>query len=227
MVKKETRMTSDKHEKTAAAAVEKAQAVEAKLREKRRIAQEGLIELDERLDSLAFDAHTGDSKAAGALKELRHNRAALVLDIESIESALTTAGRKVAAAQAAAAREDESRRAELARPIAERLAMRAAAIDEGLAAARNNLAGFYADMNELARLGAPTPSGALVQAVVTRSTEAALVGIYEKVRPVPPWQRHSFSDLFDGWRRPALNWSARVLGDELAAPTPATIEEAA
>ncbi len=186
-----------------------------------------MIELDERLDSLAFDAQTGDSRAAGALKDLRHNRAALVLDIESIASALATAGRKVASAQAAERLADEKRRAELARPIAERLTMRAAAIEEGLAAARENLAGFYDDMTELARLGAPTPSGALVQANMTRSTDAALIGIYEKVRPVPPGQRYSFAELFGGWARPAEMWAARILDGERATPAPAKAEAVA
>jgi hypothetical protein len=219
MVKKETPMTNQAQEKTP---VEEARSIAAELEDKRRDALRNLAEIDDTRAALAFDAMTSGGEAAKRVKALDAERLRIASDVESLNAAIAEAGRRVEAAQAAADREDERRRAELARPIAERLKMRAAAIDAGLAAARENLAGSYDDMRELARLGAPAPSGALIEVNVTRAMDVGLVGLHEKVRPVPPGQRYSFAELFNGWASPCLTWSARVLDGE---PAPASAAE--
>ncbi len=199
---------------TGRTALQAAREVEAALDGKRAAALRTLAEVDDARAELAFDAMTVGGEAAKRLRALDAERGRVAADVASLEAAIVTAKRHVAGAEAAATRADERRRAGLALPIAERLRVRASAIDEGLAMARDNLRGFDDDIAELGLLGAPVASRELLQVNITRATDVALVGIYVKVRPVPPDQRRSFSELFESWSRPVELWAGRVLGDE-------------
>ena len=198
--------------------VEKARAVQSGLEGKRVAALKSLAEVDDVRATLAFDAHVSGGEPAKRLKALDAERVRIAADIESLNSALSEAGRRIATAQEAARREDERRRKKEALPLVKRQKELGRSIAAGLLAARECLREFKQNMSELALLGAPVAGGALVEVNLTRALDSALAGLHPKARPVAPTDRHEFSELADSWMISVEGWARN---DERAAPTSA------
>jgi hypothetical protein len=166
------------------------------------------IELSGERDEIAYKAHIEcDVKAAKRLAEINTEFGHLENEIASLSAALAEAGRRAEAATAAEAAETERKRAEQAVPIVRRLEERGAKMDVAIQSYCEHFAAIQADLDELARLGAPTPSRALVEVNGHRAHDSALTALGDKfVRPVPPLQRHSFDQLLTGWALPAQRW---------------------
>ena len=192
-------------------AIKQAEATQAELTKRLAAAREALADIVARRDDLAFEAQTGDAEARKVTAALATDAAALVDEIRSLEAATAEAGRRVTAARDSAAKEVDRERAAKARVIAVRLETRGAAMDAGLSAFKAAYSGLIDDMRELALLGAPAPSVALIDVNLRRALDSALGGLHTKVRPVPPLQRHSFDELAGGWARPSERWAAGIL----------------
>ncbi len=166
---------------------------------------------EERRAALAFEAETGDAAAKRSISELTKAAAALDVDVQTVEAAIAEAARRVRAAAEASSRQAERDKARKARAVSARLAGRGAALEAGLNQVREAYRAFQDDLRELAALGAPAPSAALVDVNSRRALDAALDGLHVKARPVPPLERHGFSELCAGWAQPSERWAAGIL----------------
>jgi len=186
-----------------------------------------IASIDER--QLALEAERAElaftaviEKNTDAVKRLANVNAEITeivtVTLPTLNAALREAQRREAVATVAAADEDIRERAKKARPIAERLAERGKKMDLAIAEYREQFSGIDQDLNELARLGIPTASRAIVAANLRRSHDAATSGLDKLGRPVPPNQRHTFDGLLRGWATPSINWIAEKLGKTTTAP---------
>jgi len=166
------------------------------------------LELGGERDEIAYKAHVErDAKAAKRLAEINAEFGHLENEIASLNAALAEAGRRAAAASAAEAAEAERQRAEKAALIVPRLVELGATMDQVSATYVDGFREIEKLLNELERLGVPTPSRALVSVNMNRAHDSALTPLGDKfVRPIPPTQKRSFSFLLKGWVLPAQNW---------------------
>jgi hypothetical protein len=170
-------------------------------------ARAAIAEIDARRSAIAFDAIAqGDGESKKALAKAHADRAARQSEIADLEFALAQAKRHIVEAGNAEAAAAAQARAELAAPIVARLAARGALMDSAIRAYREHYVAIDADLTELDRLGAPIPSRQLVAVNLRRAGDAALMGLDEHSRPIPPNQRHSFESLLRGWAQPGINW---------------------
>jgi hypothetical protein len=194
-----------------AEAIEKAERVRAELEARLAAAREALAANLAKRDGLAFAAATGDATASKMIGALAKEAATLADDIRSLEAAVAEAGRRVTAARLDADHEAKRQAARKAREVLVRLTARGPALDAGLTQVREAYHGFQDDLRELAALGAPAPSGNLIDVNSRRALDAAMSGLHSKVRPVPPLQQHTFDELCRGWARPSERWAAEIL----------------
>jgi hypothetical protein len=163
--------------------------------------------------AVSLGAQTGAPGARRKLDEMIAEAPAIDAEARSIEYAIKAARAVLADARAAEAREADRRRAEKVRAILARFLTRGAALDEGLRQAKEAYAGLQDDLREIAAMGVPAPSAALVDVNMRRALDAAIGGMHSKIRPVPPSQRHGFAELCKGWAQPSERWAAQALGE--------------
>lgn len=191
--------------------VQEAQRTQADLVKRLTTARKDLDANEERRAAIAFEAETGDAAARRSIAELTKAAAALDVDIKTVEAAVVEAARRVRAATEDLGRQAERDKARKVRAVSARLAGRGTALEAGLNQFREAYRAFQDDLRELAALGAPAPSAALVDVNSRRALDAALDGLHSKMRPVPPLERHGFAELCAGWARPSAQWAAAIL----------------
>jgi hypothetical protein len=171
-------------------------------------AKAAVADIDKRRAEISLAAlGDGDADAKRKLAQLHKERATAVAELEDITAAITAARQRAVAALEAETANEERERATRAKPIVQRLEARGAKMDEAIKVYRENFAAIKDDLNELARLGAPTPSRYLVEVNTHRAHDAALTPLGDTfVRPVAPTQRRTFAFLLNGWALPARNW---------------------
>jgi hypothetical protein len=170
------------------------------------------IELEAERSELAFEAMVEkNTKATKRLDEINTEIGRVAnVTLPTLRAALDGANKREAVARTAAADEDARSRAEKARPIIERLIERGAAIDHALKTFGVNFTAIQADLDELQRLGVPTPSRSLVAVNLRRAHDAGLP-MDGSTRPVPPMMRHSFDSLLRFWAQPGFAWISTKL----------------
>jgi hypothetical protein len=197
--------------------ITEARTVLAQLEDKAAATRATIAEINERRAELSFAAHGAANQAAKkALDKANADRTAGLGELEEYEHAISEARRLCAIAEAQDDQEAARQRAEVALPIAERLAERGKKLDAAMREYCEHYAAINDDIDALARLGVPTPSRALVAVNLRRAHDAAMASLDKTSRPVPPNQRHSFSSLLTGWAQPSLNWITSKLNKKAA-----------
>jgi hypothetical protein len=188
------------------------------LRNQISVLEDRQLKLGAERDELAFASIVErNGQATKRLNEITAEFVTIANEIATLNAAIAEAGRRADAAAKAASAEAERKRAEQAEPIAKRMAERGAKLDAAIKEYCEHYAAIQADIDELARLGVPIPSRAIVQVNLRRSHEAHTASIDKVARAVPPHGRHTFDKLTQGWAVPALNWIASKLNSKNAA----------
>jgi hypothetical protein len=190
---------------------DEARAVLVELESKAAATRAAIAEINGKRAELSFAAHTGQPAAQKALAKANTDRTAKVSELEEIEHAISEARRLCAIAEAQEDQEAARQRAEQALPIAERLAERGKKLDAAIREYQEHYTAIADDITALARLGVPTPSGALVAVNLRRSHDAALASFDRHARPVRSHERVTFESLVRSWSAPALNWISTKL----------------
>jgi multidrug efflux pump subunit AcrA (membrane-fusion protein) len=158
-------------------------------------------------DAIAYSALIdSDAKASKRLTDIAAEIGTLDYETIAIAAALAEAGRRAEAAIAAEKAEAERERARQAEPILKRLAARGKKLDEAMAIVGAEYGGVADDIDELIRLGIPTPSRDLVRVNLRGALDSATMFLDRTSRPIAPGKRRKFFDLTPGWARPGLNW---------------------
>jgi seryl-tRNA synthetase len=194
-----------------------ARTILADLEKKAAATRSVIAELNERRAALSFAAHAAaDQEATKTLAKLNTDRIAALAKLEELERAIAEARRLIAIAQTGEDEEAQRKRAEEARPIAERLAARGKKLDAAMREYCEHYAAIDADINELVRLGVPVPSRDLVRVNLRRAHDTATSPLDKTSRPVPPTMRRTFDSLLTGWAQPGLNWISGKLKNAAA-----------
>jgi hypothetical protein len=161
--------------------------------------EERVMMLTSERDSLSYAAHVeNDPKARKRIEAIGHELAAVSSEEAALNAALTEAGKRLKAAEATARAAEEGSRARKALQLGKQLRDQALAMD---AAARGLFATFEdlrATAIELNRMGA-MPSIGMIDAACRRAILSASTGTRLQLEPVPPGERHSFTELADRW----------------------------
>jgi hypothetical protein len=158
-------------------------------------------------DSIAYEALV--QREDGAIKRLsaiNDELQRIAADTAGLRAALAESGRRAEAARAVELATAQRKRAETAKPIAERLAERGVKMDKAMSEYLAEFAGMKADIAELTKLGVPTPSHSIVKINMRNLHDGATYNLDSSSTWVPPDKRRSFASLSQGWAKPALNW---------------------
>jgi chromosome segregation ATPase len=172
-------------------------------------ARSALAQNEEKRNELAYAVETGDADARKATEALAIAATKHAADIRSLQAAVAEGGRRVSAAEDGRQREAARVKAQEARIVLTRLADVGAALDSALRSAVVAYASLQSDLRQLGELGAPAPSGALVQVNLKIALDSALGGA--GAAPVAPLSRRSFADLCVGWSAPGIAWASEIL----------------
>ena len=196
---------------------EEARAVLAELEKKAAATRAEIAEINEHRAGSSFAAHaSADVEATQTLKKLNIDRIAALARLEELERAIAQARQLIAIAQTGEDEEAQRKRAEQARPIAERLAARGKRMDEAMAVVLAERAGIDADAEALARLGVPVANADLRRVNLRRWIDAATMSFDKHARPVPPGERTTAEALTTTWMRSSLQFIADKLNNAAA-----------
>jgi hypothetical protein len=167
---------------------------------------------------IAYAAHTGDDAARARLDELIAEDASLAGEIASLAEAAAEARNRLAEAQRAEAQAAER---DLAGDVVKKVrefrkhGTELDRLAQQLVTQFTNLADEAATIRAL---GVPLAASGLIRVNCARALQSALIPAGLDVERVPPNQRHSFTELVDGWTRGAEVWAKARLAEPTQQP---------
>jgi hypothetical protein len=182
--------------------IEKAEATIADLERKRVAANEAGRALADEQAAIAFSAHAdGDAKAHKRLDEVNASLAKHGFEVASIDAAIKQAQAKLHEAERAEAQRVDAERQAKAQAVAQRMIERAKTTDAALKAAVEGLIGMKQDVDELHLLGCAKPTWMQFQTMGWLALQTAMGQTQwaDRIDPVPPGQRTTFTDFVRAW----------------------------
>jgi hypothetical protein len=172
--------------------------------------------------AIAYDALTGDAKAARRLQDICSALAVIDQEIASVHAAIQEAARRVAEAddQERAKREAEKRKQAMA--LSADLVAQASDLDAHLQTFFKMYNSFRNEMIELNRLGAG-PNINVVDSVCRRALETASMGTRLQLVHLAPTDRVTFEELATSWKAHTAAWAL----DKSAGQNKPKVKEAA
>lgn len=166
-------------------------------------------------EAVAFAALAeGNAAAAEQLRVINERQARAELDLASVDAALVTASRRVAAAEGAEALVAERERMRGVATITEALRGHAARLDALLAELVGEYGALMDGFGKLQAAGFDKPSLSLIAVNAPRCVQSALVGTPLESERIPPSARRTFVELVEGWAAGADARAAAVLGSD-------------
>ena len=180
--------------------LDKARATEAELREKLEKVKAEPAGIDAERAKHAFAAHTGSEVAKRALEKLTKRKAELAAEIESLETALAEAQRRVAAAEKEVSVAAERERALAAIGWLHEFRACGRAVDDALDLAVAKYERARTILFELQKLGFTFPTVSQLAALGRRAVLTSLMASQDlRVEHLAPHERQSMSGLLNGW----------------------------
>jgi hypothetical protein len=181
--------------------IEAAQKVLADLVAKRDATAQARAADEAAMADVAFEAHTGNEKAAAKLEVLKERVLRKDLELRSIDSAVQLAKEKIALAQAEEARADQRRVALEVRGLIGSLRDAGTVCDEALAtfaASSNVMKGIIQKINAL---GFTHPTGTIYMSLGERAVRGTLVNtpFQRGFESIAPRERQNFNDFVGRW----------------------------
>jgi hypothetical protein len=194
-----------------ASSLQAALSVRDLLRAKLDAAKEALDELDVKRKEVAFDACVDGGGAAKILDKLNKDRLAQLITIETLQTAILEASRRVDDAERAEALAADGVKAEQALDIAADLVLHARAIDEALATVVEEGNAFRAALRILNhQLGCSHPTEHQLQVNGERAIKSAMMFSAFRLEHLAPHERHTFAELCEGWVATIARWAASL-----------------
>jgi chromosome segregation ATPase len=150
---------------------------------------------------LAYAAHTGDESARKKLDGLNAKVAMVAAEIASLEAAIVTAKRHVAAAEAAQVDEAERRKAREALALLDDFSQRGKLLDESLDKFVRQYDQLARDFRALQLLGYEPTSYPLVQINMQAAVATKLQFTDLRQNFLAPHARRDFISVIEGWAR--------------------------
>jgi hypothetical protein len=150
---------------------------------------------------LAYPANTGDESARKKLDGLNAKVAMVAAEIASLEAAIVTAKRHVAAAEAAEVDEAERRKAREALALLDDFSQRGKLLDESLDKFVRQYDELARDFRELQLLGYEPTSYPLIQINMQAAVATKLQFTDLRQNFLAPHARRDFISVIEGWAR--------------------------
>jgi hypothetical protein len=185
----------------APSAIEKAEAVRDALRQKIDAARAGLEKIDDQRREIAFSAHTEGGDAKKRLDDLTALRIAHHAEIESLETAIIEASRRVTDAEQEGEFAEQAEKAARAMEIAAGLIKRARKMDAALAILAKESVAYKVEIDELNfQLGIPAPHARQFQVAAMMALRAVIqfTPMRDAIEFVAPGQRLTMVKMAEG-----------------------------
>jgi chromosome segregation ATPase len=160
------------------------------------------VEIGDQRAAIAYDAHaTGDTKAEKRLAELHREAAEYESQLAGLDSAIKTAGEKLAQArQAEVARADREAAAALRREL-DRFREYGRQLDAALATVATSGQALHESLGKIHSLGSAFPTGQQLHSLGARALLTAIAATpwRREFETIAPRERRSFSDLIETW----------------------------
>jgi hypothetical protein len=181
--------------------IEKAEAVLADLNAKRAALVAKGHDLEERRQEIAYLAHTGSKKERAELGELSSAAITHDYELKSLDSAIASATKKLAAADQAQAQAQERENAQALRAKVDEFVAHAIALDDTFTAMIKETNALEETLKEIHLLGCPFPSRAQLDALGGRALKTALMQtpFRREFEHLAPSERQSFPKLVNEW----------------------------
>jgi dTDP-4-amino-4,6-dideoxygalactose transaminase len=178
-----------------------AEAIILKLEDKRRALVEKATELADERQRIAFNAHTGDTKARKRLDEITAATVAHNSEMCSIEAAIAEANIRLATAKADAALAADRANAELLRELVKELAELGTEIDAAFTDAAAHLASLATLLNKIHSLGCPSPTHDQLRVLGANAVKTYLMALPfpREFEHLAPSSRRTFDQVVHGW----------------------------
>ena len=198
--------------------IENAEAVIARLEDKRKTLIDKKIELDAETQRISYDAHTGDAKAKHRLSAINNEISTHEREMNSVELALKEAQSRLAKANRNAATEADRELALRQRALADKFLELGNDAHEALVDAVGNLQEMADVHREMYQLGIRFPSNDQFRVLGARALQTALQETpWRKdleISLLAPNQRQSFAALVAAWHATMMQDINRRIGDK-------------
>jgi hypothetical protein len=181
--------------------VEDAKVVLQDLKDKLSAARARHAETQVKAMELAYPANTGDESARKKLDGLNAKVAMFAAEIASLEAAIVTAKRRVAAAEAAEVDEAERRKAREALALLDDFSQRGKLLDESLHKFVRQYDELACDFRALQLLGYEPTSYPLIQTNMQAAVATKLQFTDLRQNFLAPHARRDFISVIEGWAR--------------------------
>jgi hypothetical protein len=181
--------------------INKAEQVLADLNAKREALVARGHELAEQQQEIAFSEHTGSKKERAALDQINSELLTHDYELKSLDAAIASATKKLAAADAAQARAQEMENALALRAKVDEFMQHAIALDDALTAVSKEATALEDTLKDVHVLGCSFPTRAQLDALGARALKTALMQtpFRKEFEHLPPGERQSFTKLVGIW----------------------------
>jgi hypothetical protein len=184
-----------------------------------------LAELGRERAGLSYSAHRGDPKARKRLDSLHLEHAKADSEFLSIDAALSEAQNRVRDAEASVAKAQAAVKASQILDLLPNLREHGKLLDEALRSLVENYEKFQNTARTIRALTAPgtddagkplstekaVPSEALMRVGCRQALKAMLCHTDLEVERLAPHERHTFSEIVNGWAESIRHWAGRRL----------------